>query len=276
MKLSCLSNVYSRFSLEKAFCEAQRLGLEGIEVWGGRPHAYVYDVDEKMAATIRGWAKQYGVEICSYCPENCVYPYNLCSQSEKERSETVQYFKDALDVAAAIGAPMIQITPGDPGYEGDPEEDWKHLCEGLREVCAHAEKVGVRVVMETLSTEESLILNTADDLVRLLRAVPSPMMFGMVDFVSPAIMYEPFSNYFKKLGPKMGHIHLADSDGKTADHLMIGEGIIPFKQVLSMIKEYDYPYYASIELSPMGTHGADPESYVELFVERLREVLSQI
>ena len=58
MKLSCLSNVYSRFSLEKAFSEAQRLGLEGIEVWGGRPHAYVYDVDEKMAATIRGWAKQ--------------------------------------------------------------------------------------------------------------------------------------------------------------------------------------------------------------------------
>ena len=74
----------------------------------------------------------------------------------------------------------------------------------------------------------------------------------------------------------MGHIHLADSDGKTADHLTIGEGVIPFKQVLSMIKKYDYPYYASIELSPMGTHGADPESYVELFVERLREVLSQI
>lgn len=276
MKLSCLSNVYARFSLEKAFSEAQRIGLDGVEVWGGRPHAYAFDVDDKMVGQIRSYVKNYGVEVSAYCPENCVYPYNLCSQSAKERKETVEYFKLALDVAKEIGAPLIQITPGDPGYEGTPDADWGHLVDGLREVCAHAEKVGVRVVMETLSTEESLILNTADDLVRLIADVPSPQMFGMVDFVSPAIMYEPFSNYFKKLKDKMGHIHLADSDGHSAAHLMLGEGIIPFKQVLSMIKKSGYPYYASIELSPSGLHGADPEAYVELFAERLRDILRQI
>lgn len=272
MKLSFLSMAYHRHCLDKAFSEAERLKMDGIEVWGGRPHAYAFDCDDKMIAHINQMAKDTGVKVCAYTPENCVYPYSLCSQSEKERRETVEYYKLSLDVAAQIGAQLIQITPGDPGYDGSEADDWKHLCETLSEVCAHAEKVGVDVVMESLSPYESLIVTTADDLQRLIKDVPSPRMYGMMDMVNPFIMHEAFSNYFEKLGDRMGHIHLTDSDGSSHSHVMVGDGIIPMEQVFNLIERYKYDRYCSIELGEC-SHRGDTEMFMELSVKRVREIM---
>ena len=275
MKLSFLSMAYSRYSLSKAFSEAERLGMDGIEVWGGRPHAYVYDCDDMMINEINRMSRDTGVPVCAYTPENCVYPYNLCSQSEKERRETVEYYKLALDVAAQIGAKLIQITPGDPGYEGNERDDWRHLVEGMQEVCAHAEKVGVDVVMESLSPYESLIITTADDLQRLINDVPSPRMYGMLDCVNPLVMQESYSNYFEKLGDKMGHIHLTDGNGISHAHMVVGTGEVVFEELLLMIERYKYDRYCSIELGGDSAHG-DPEFYMSLSVRRIREMMKRL
>lgn len=274
MKLSFLSMAYHRYSLDKAFSEAERLKMDGIEVWGGRPHAYAYDCDDKMIGHISQMAKDTGVKVCAFTPENCVYPYSLCSQSAKERRETVEYYKLSLDIAARIGAPLIQITPGDPGYEGNEADDWKHLCEGLGEVCAHAERVKVDVVMETLSPLESLILTRADDLQRLIRDVPSPRLYGMMDTVNPFIMHEAFSNYFDRLGDRMGHIHLTDSNGVDHSHLMVGDGLIPMEQLFSLIERRKYGRYCSIELGE-NTVKNDTEMFMELSVKRVREIMKR-
>lgn len=274
MKLSFLSMAYGRYSLDKAFLEAERLGMNGIEVWGARPHAYAFDCDDRMIAHINRMAKDAGLEVCAYTPENCVYPYSLCSQSEKERRDTIEYYKLSLDVAHAIGARLIQITPGDPGYEGNEADDWKHLCETLAPVCEHAEKVGVDVVMETLCPIESLILTRSDDLQRLLRDVPSPRLYGMMDMVNPFVMKESFSNYFDRLGDKMGHIHLTDSDGVTNAHLIPGDGLIPFEELFAMIEKKGYDRYCSIEISGDAVH-ADPEMFMELCVKRVRGMMER-
>lgn len=270
LKLSFLSMVYQRYGIEKVFKEASRMGFNGLEIWGARPHAYVYDCDDATIDKIKQYSKEYNIEVSAYTPENCVYPYNLCSQSKKERKDTIEYYKVALDVAKQIDAPLIQITPGDPGYEGSEESDWGHLCEGLAEVCEHAEEVGVDVVMETLTPCESQILTTASDLRKLLRDVPSSRLFGMMDMVNPYVMRESFSNYFNLLGQKMGHIHIADSDGRTGAHLPLGDGEINFEPVISMIDRSTYQKYCSIEICG---YIEDPETYMEKSIRYLRKCM---
>ncbi len=272
LKLSFLSMVYQRYGLEKVFREADRMGFNGVEIWGARPHAYAFDCDDKLIEHIRTLSRDWNIKIAAYTPENCVYPYSLCSQSAKERRETVEYYKLALDVAAQIGAPLIQITPGDPGYEGSEDADWGHLCETLAEVCQHGEKVGVDVVMETLTPYESLILTSAGDLARLLADVPSPRLYGMMDMVNPFVMRESFSNYFRLLGDKMGHIHVADSDGKTSAHVPLGTGCIEMEPVVSLIDRMGYSRYCSIEICG---YIEDPETYMERSVSHLRACMAK-
>ena len=61
MKFSFLTYQFCRFGLEHSFKMAQEYGFEGVEVWGGRPHAYAHDMGREEIQAILGWKKQYGV-----------------------------------------------------------------------------------------------------------------------------------------------------------------------------------------------------------------------
>ena len=44
MKLGLFTSGYQRNPLEHCFEDAKRFGYDFIELWGGRPHAYAYDL----------------------------------------------------------------------------------------------------------------------------------------------------------------------------------------------------------------------------------------
>ena len=46
MKIALLSLLFRRYHLEKVFEVASEQGYDGVEIWGGRPQAYPYDMDE--------------------------------------------------------------------------------------------------------------------------------------------------------------------------------------------------------------------------------------
>ena len=77
MKFSFLTYQFCRFGLEHSFKMAQEYGFEGVEVWGGRPHAYAHDMGREEIQAILGWKKQYGVEISMFTPEILAYPYSI-------------------------------------------------------------------------------------------------------------------------------------------------------------------------------------------------------
>ena len=100
MKTCLLSYMFKRYPLEKAFEVCSELGYDGVEIWGGRPHAYAYDVDDAKAAEILALKKKYHMETPVFCAEVLNYPYNPCTTDPKERRETVDYLKTALSAAA--------------------------------------------------------------------------------------------------------------------------------------------------------------------------------
>ena len=127
MKLSFLSTLYMRYPLEKAFEAAARQGYDGVEVWGGRPHAYGPDVDEERAEEIRGYAEKYNLEIPMFCAELLSYPYNIATTDPKERRDTVDYLKKSIDAAARIGTPRMQVACGHAGYGTSRKSDRSHV-----------------------------------------------------------------------------------------------------------------------------------------------------
>jgi protein FrlC len=219
MKISVLTYLFSRYPLEKCFAIASQYGYDGIELWGARPHAYPYDMDEARVTEVLRFKDRYGLEISMYTPELLAYPYNLTSQDKNEREETVEYLKTALDVAGKIGTPRMQVTTGHAGYGTDREKNWQNLYEGMRTLADHAEQAGVDIIVEALTPQESNMVICCDDIVELLRRVKSPRVKGMIDMVTPVAYHESFESYFDKLGEAMDYIHCVDSDGSTYDHL---------------------------------------------------------
>lgn len=275
MKFGCFSLDFRRFSLERAFASAQRYGFDGLELWGGRPHAYPFDIDAKFIARLVQLKKGYGVDIPMYTPNAIGMPVGLCSLDARERADAVAYFKTAVDACADMEIPRMLMVADHPGYETPRRKSWQRFTENMQEIGEHAASKCVKLVIEPLTPMESPIITTADDCVDAIADIGLENIEAMMDIVPPNIAYEPMSAYFEKLQGRMNYIHLCNNDGKTDAHTRLEQGEIPIEDVLRLFKEYEFQGYVTLELYT--ENYKDPELMMAnsaRVLEKIRRVLN--
>lgn len=271
MKLSFLTLLAKRYPLEYSFRLASEIRFDGVEIWGARPHAYPFDIDEDTAAQIRSLSKRFHVEIPMYTPELLAYPYNLASSSEKERDDTIRYLKTAVRASAMMDCPAMLVSCDHPGYGRDAAECWQYLTQGLREVCTEAEKQGIAIRMEPLGLNTSPIVSNSDDLVRLIQDVDSPAFGAMMDMAIPPLVAEPFSEYTDKIPGGIDYIHLCGCDGIYETHLQITGGDVSFPVLFEILKSRGYDGWCSVEI--LEPYYRDPELYLRQAMAFLRTII---
>ena len=261
MKLSFLTYLFQRYPLQEAFARGAEIGFEGIEIWGARPHAYCWDMDESALNDIRSWSREYGLAVSMYVPEIIAYPYSLVSRLKKEREDTAAYLVRSLECAAEMGTDKMQITAPHPGYGRNREEVWEQLIEGLSVVAKRAEELGVNMVLEHLSySEGGNVLDTCDNICRAISEVGSPALVSMIDVVPPFLANEPYAEYFEKLGGRLQYLHLCNNDGVTEVHDPLDQGVIPLQEFFCTVRRFGYNGWSSIEL--LAPYFRDPEMYL--------------
>ena len=76
MKIGMFTSGYQRNPLEHCFQDAKEYGYDYIELWGGRPHAYPYDLKAGDINEVRRLIDQYEMPVYGYTPEHNAYPFN--------------------------------------------------------------------------------------------------------------------------------------------------------------------------------------------------------
>lgn len=248
MKFGCFSLDYRRFSLERAFRDAQRLGFTGLEIWGGRPHAYPFDMDEQQVAHILDLQKQYGIEIPMYTPNALGMPYCLCSLDRREQRDALEYFRRAIDACAGIHCPRMLLVADHPGYEVPRADSWGRFVENMQTLARYAAERGVTLVIESLTPMESPMITTADDCAQALQDIGMENVEAMLDIVPPNIAYEPISSYFDKMPGKVHYVHICNNDGRTDSHTRLDSGTMPVQDVLHELEAWGFDGYVTVEL----------------------------
>ena len=176
-------------------------------------------------------------------------------------------------MAKEMGADYTLISAAHAGYGATYDEIWSRLIKSVRELTDHAEKIGMKIVMEALTVYESNVIKSANDLQKLFKAVDSPNLVGMCDLVPPFTQYESIMDYFDKLGDKMYHLHLIDGVKDSDDHVMPGEGQIPLRELIKELKEIGYDRTATIEL--VTGYINEPRFYARRAVDNVREMMKE-
>ena len=260
MQLSFLSYLFRRFPLEYSFAAAGRYGFDGVEIWGARPHAYPPDLDAGEIADIRRAARENRVRISAYTPELSAYPYNLVSPLEKEREETQQYLARALEIAAELEAERVLFTLPHPGYAARREKVLAEAVQRLKQLSDLAQRLGVKLMLETLSPSESSLITTADEAQDLLEQVASDAMTVMLDLVPPTIANEPLASYLDRFAGRLDYVHVCNSDGASEFHAELGQGVLPLQDVFDVLQRHGFDGWYSIEL--LSPYFRDPELYL--------------
>ena len=261
---------YQRLPLERAFADARDFGYDYIELWGGRPHAYTPDLLRGDLVEIRRLSDRYGMPVEVYTPEHNAYPFNYMMGDEAQWEDAMAYLTGALRCGKALGAGYVLISMGHSGALPVPARR-SRLLRALRRLCRAAEDLEQPVLLETLTPYESDTCTRLEELAEVLETVGSPMLFGMCDVVVPFVQGEDPADYPRRLGPRMAHLHLVDSDGQSETHLIPGQGRMDLKSLLRDFQTAGYHDRATLELV---THYInDPSGAARRALERAKELL---
>lgn len=273
MKTGMFTCGHQRLPIEHAFRDASELGYDGIEIWGGRPHAFALDLKAGGIKQIKALAQTYQMPIIGYTPETNGYPYNMMLGDEHMRRESLDMIKLAMDMAKEMNAGYTLISAAHAGYLTPPNVIWGRLAENLSELCEYAENIGMDLILEPLTPYESNVVCNANDVLHALALVPSPRLFSMVDICAPYVQAEPVMSYFDKLGDKLRHLHIVDSDGASDTHYIPGEGKMPLRELMRDIIDRGYDGYCTVELVTMYMN--EPRLYARQALERFRALLPE-
>lgn len=271
MRIGIFTSGYQRYSLEQAFQDGKRSGYDYVELWGGRPHAFPCDLKRGELGEVLRLIDKYELPVEVYTPEHNAYPYNYMMGSQVQWEDAMTYLETAMEMGKAIGAEYTLISAGHAGNTATAKEIRERLDRSLQRLSSFAEKIGHKILLESLTSFESNVCNSANDLAEILERINSPCLLGMCDVVVPYMRPEPVMDYFTKLGEKMAHLHLIDSDGSSETHVIPGDGVMPLAELLEEIKECGYRGRATIEL--VTAYMNEPSLYAKRAVNWVREHL---
>ena len=111
MKTALSAFVYLNYPLDEAIRRIAAAGYDGVDIWGGRPHAYRRDLTAADAARLRALLAGLGLGVASFIPAQFRYPTCLCSNNDTIRQDSVAYIRRQPGHGGAAGSAGGQRLP---------------------------------------------------------------------------------------------------------------------------------------------------------------------
>jgi len=259
------------YPLEESLRRIAEAGYDGVDIWGGRPHAYRNDLTPQELRRLRNLLERLGLEVASFIPAQFRYPTCLCSRSDTIRRDSVEYIKDSLRSAAELGAPVVSVCPGHTTYGQTPEDGWYRLQESLDEICAAADTLRLKVALEPADRYETDLVNDCEQALTLLEDVRWDNIGVVLDNGHSHVVGESAQAMIAKLGDRLFHVHIDDNLGQRDQHLIPGDGTFEFVPFLSALRQSGYRGFLTAELS--WDYTLDPDRAAQEARTRIREYL---
>lgn len=256
LKLSSQEGIIPGDSLRAKVERMAEWGFQGLELWGGGLPNRVDDVRDAIAGT--------GVEVSAICAgyEGCVI-----SHDESERRKAVESIKVLLAAAGELQSTGLIVVPAFHGQTQLSNQDARPiLVELLKDVGAHAEQCGTRVLLEPLNRGECFFLRQLADAAAICRDVDSPGVGMMGDFYHMNIEETSDLGAFLSAGKYLHHVHLA-----SRRRVLPGQDERSFIDGFRGLKMIGYQDFCSFECGVDG----DPMAEIPKAVSFLRDQWAQ-
>ena len=134
-------------------------GCDGVEIGGAPTRADAAELGEQLQAAS---LQPTGITALCRWPTD---DRDLAHPEAGARARAVDYYRGCVDLAVAVGAPVVGLIPvavGRTSAIGDPAREWDMAVAGAREVALYAGERGVHVGVEAINRYESYLVSTAE------------------------------------------------------------------------------------------------------------------
>ena len=264
MKIGVSSYSYAGYinagKMTQADCveKAAEMGFDAVEFIDMKPHDD--SSPEKYAETIRKRADVAGIEISAYTVGAC-----LIQNTPAETARELERVKRQIDIAAILGVTKMRH---DAFFSQTKYRSFDlalpELAENCRILTEYAKSKGVRTMVEN----HGFVCQDSERLERLYSAVNHENFGLLVDIGNFLCVDEAPTAAVSRLAPYAFHAHLKDfkiypheqgeSGGiltrgcNTIKGTAVGDGDVPVKQCIDILKRAGYNDVLSIEFEGAG------------------------
>jgi D-psicose/D-tagatose/L-ribulose 3-epimerase len=240
--------------IEMTLERLHRLGYDSIEI-KGEPAQYNWD-------EVRGLLDKYQIE-CLGTVTLMFEGRDLIHPSQAVRADAINYMKDCIRMAQALGGKMFCIVPSVVGKVkplASAAEEWNWAVTGLKEVTAFAGEHGITAGVEPLNRFETYFINRHDQALRLAEEVGNNLHVVLDAFHINIEEVDPMQA-IRNVGDKLLDFHVADNNRKPC-----GQGRYNWVEVLETLKSVNYQGCLTAEFvlfedrTPLGTLAAQSTS----------------
>lgn len=244
IKIIPMNYHYQRYPLAKFLDYVQRSPFrKEIDLYCAAPQVDILHCSIKEILELDKQLTCRGLAINTMTPENFAYPISFSAKDSLLTAASLQYYQKAIDIAEFLGCPRVQISIGTGFFNENPQYPWERCRENLELLTRYSQRKKVVLLLEELKRTSSNVINTSQDLAKMLQEIDSPYLVGMMDIDQMATCGETPNDYFAHLGAKMQHIHFNDRD-----HTVPGDGGYPMEEFYQSIKEIGYTGTMTFEI----------------------------
>lgn len=235
--------------------KAKEMGFDAIEFTDITGDSL--DEQKAMAKKIKDEADRVGIDINAY-----TIGANLYHESEEDCEKEVERLKGQLDVANILGAKVMRhdvcYTLGKTGNSRSFDLMLPTIADNARKVTEYGATLGIR----TCTENHGFIAQDSDRVEKLFNTVNHDNYGLLVDIGNFLCVDEDPIHAVSRVAPYAVHAHVKDFiyfdeavEGRTimtrgANYIagtVIGEGAVPVRQCLKILKRANYDGYVSVE-----------------------------
>lgn len=230
-----------RKPVEKYFDYATEHGLSHLEIDLIRGHSFIETFDAERISNLKRLAEEFRITLSLHTP----FTVNPSDKIPTIRDANIAYLKRCVSVANELDATHVTTHVGYClGVKPSKQKALARLVANLKQVLQDCRKLDVKLAIENVNPmpEGSELFYLGDNIEEcefLLSELDSPHMNLCLDIGHANTNEGPLA-YIQKFGKKIINIHFHDNNGKTDDHLDVGEGTVPWKKVAEALKRIGF------------------------------------
>jgi D-psicose/D-tagatose/L-ribulose 3-epimerase len=199
---------FSTASIQELFPKIAKMGFDVVEI-------AVEDASLIDIKAVKNGLQEYDLKanICgAFGPTR-----DLTHEDEGIHKNCFSYIESCLDFCVELGAGFF----GGPMYSAvgkarmlSPEQrkaEWELAVKNLRTVCDMASARGLQIALEPLNRFESDLVNTADDVIRLINDINHPAARIMLDGFHMNIEEKDIEKAITTAGNKLIHLQVSEN-----------------------------------------------------------------
>ena len=243
-------------SKEEMFRQAASIpDVKGIELVG------TWDIEKGNVNIVKSLLQENNLECASIIPDHFSQKIwgegSFVSRKADIRRRAIDYTKEMIDIAAELNCPLINIWPGQDGYDyplqGDFNQAYEWLVEGFRECADYRKDIKIALEYKMKEPRTHSYLARAADTLLLCKGVDRENIGVTIDFGHALLAYENVAESAAMLSRagKLFHMHFNDNYRSWDDDMIVGSiHTVEYIELLFWLREVNYQGWFSMDLYP--------------------------